>query len=34
MHALEPCRPGKSLSGGEQAHMPSMQPIKHPKGQD
>jgi hypothetical protein len=24
MHALEPRRPSKPLSGGEQAHMPSM----------
>jgi hypothetical protein len=34
MHALEPCRPSKPLSGGEQAHMPTMQSIKDPKGQD
>jgi hypothetical protein len=34
MHALEPRRPGKSLSGGEQAHMPTMQSVKDPKGED
>jgi len=32
MHAAEPCRPSKPLSRGEQAHMPSMQSIKDPKG--
>jgi hypothetical protein len=33
MHALEPCRPGKSLSGSEQAHMATVQPVKDPEGQ-
>jgi hypothetical protein len=34
MHALEPCRPSKPLSGGEQTHMPTMQPVKDSKGED
>jgi hypothetical protein len=34
MHALEPRRPSKPLSGGEQAHMPTMQSVKDPKGED
>jgi hypothetical protein len=34
MHALESCRSSKPLGGGEQAHMPTMQSIKDPKGQD
>jgi hypothetical protein len=33
MHALEPRRPGKSFSSGEQAHMATVQPVKDPKRQ-
>jgi hypothetical protein len=34
MHPLEPCRSGKPLRCGQQAHVPTMQPIKNPKGED
>jgi hypothetical protein len=34
MHALKSGRPRKSLSGGEEAHMPTVQPVKNSKGQD
>jgi hypothetical protein len=34
MHALEPCRPSKPLSGGKQAHMPTMQSVKDSKGEN
>jgi hypothetical protein len=34
MRALEPCSSSKPLSGGEQAHMPTMQSVKDPKGED
>ena len=34
MHPLQPCCPRKPLSCGEEAHMPTMQPIKDPKGED
>jgi hypothetical protein len=34
MHALEPCRPSKPLSGGEQTHMPTMQSVKDSKGEN
>jgi hypothetical protein len=34
VNALKPCRPSKPLSSGEQTHMPTMEPIKDPKGED
>jgi hypothetical protein len=34
VHALEPCSPSKPLSGGEQAHMPTMQSVKDSKGEN
>jgi hypothetical protein len=34
MHALEPCSSSKPLSGGKQAHMPTMQSVKDSKGED
>jgi hypothetical protein len=34
VNALKPCRPSKPLSSGEQAHMPAMEPIKDPEGED
>jgi hypothetical protein len=34
MHALKSGRPRKPLSGGEEAHMPTMQSVKNSKGQD
>jgi hypothetical protein len=33
MHALEPCSSSKSLSGGEQAYMATVQPVKDPERQ-
>jgi hypothetical protein len=33
MHALEPGRPSKSLSSGEEAHMATMQSIEDPERQ-
>jgi hypothetical protein len=34
VHTAEPCRPSKPLSRGEQAHMPTMQPVKDSKGEN
>jgi hypothetical protein len=34
MHALEPCSSSKPLSGGKQAHMPTMQSVKDSKGEN
>jgi hypothetical protein len=34
VHALEPCRSSKPLSGGKQAYMPTMQSVKDSKGEN
>jgi hypothetical protein len=34
VHTAEPCRPSKPLSGGKQAHMPTMQSVKDSKGEN
>jgi hypothetical protein len=33
VHPLKPCCPRKPLSGGEQAHMATVQPVKDPERQ-